>query len=155
MSFLSFVGSIFKPVTELVDDLHTSEEEKMKLRNELAKMQFDMQKKILDHETKLMVKQADIVKAEAQSKNWLTASWRPLLMLTFAALIVARWFGLTSNEITPELEIELFTIVKYGIGGYVGARSGEKIVTTIMDKKSDVAATASSVLSKAVKRVRK
>jgi len=155
MGIFNFIGSIFKPVTELVDDLHTSEEEKLKLRNELAKLQFDMQKQILEHETKLMVKQADIVKAEASSKNWLTSSWRPILMLTFASLIVARWFGLTSNEITPELEKELFTIVKYGIGGYIGARSGEKIVDKVMDKRQSIEKTTQSILSKATKRTRK
>ena len=32
--------------------------------------------------------QADIVKAEAQSEHWLTACWRPILMLTFGGLIV-------------------------------------------------------------------
>ena len=36
---------------------------------------------------------ADIVKTEAQSDSWLASSWRPILMLTFGALIVARWFG--------------------------------------------------------------
>ena len=155
MNLFGFLGNIFKPVTELVDDIHTSEEEKLKLRNELAKMQFDMQKKLLDHETKLMLRQSDIIKAEASSKNWITSAWRPILMLTFATLIVARWFGLTSDSISPEMELELFTIVKYGIGGYIGARSGEKIVDSIGEKAIEYRERSSAVLSKSTKRTRK
>ena len=41
----------------------------------------------------VFVAQADIVKTEAASNHWLAANWRPLLMLTFGGLIVARWFG--------------------------------------------------------------
>lgn len=37
--------------------------------------------------------QADAIKTEAVSEHWLSAVWRPLLMLTFGGLIVARWFG--------------------------------------------------------------
>ena len=33
MGLFDFIGSIFKPATKLVDDLHTSTEEKMKLKN--------------------------------------------------------------------------------------------------------------------------
>jgi hypothetical protein len=154
MGLFNFLGSIFKPVTELVDDLHTSEEEKLKLKNDLAKMQFDMQKKLLDHETKLMLKQADIVKAEASSKHWLTASWRPIVSLSFAAIIIARWFGLTSDSISMELELELFSILKVSLGGYIGARSGEKIVTTVMQNRNSVVDKADKLLGKSSKRTR-
>ena len=44
----------------------------------------------------VFVAQADIVKTEAASNHWLAANWRPLLMLTFGGLIVARWFGLAA-----------------------------------------------------------
>lgn len=75
--------------------------------------------------------QAEIVKAEAQSQNKLTSSWRPILMLTFAGLIVARWFGLTAPGITEAEYIKLWDIIHLGIGGYVVGRSGEKIAETV------------------------
>ena len=67
-----------------------------------------------------------IILAEA-SGNWLQRTWRPLLMLTFASLIVARWLGYTAPGITEALELKLFEIVQLGIGGYVLGRTAEKV----------------------------
>jgi hypothetical protein len=71
---------------------------------------------------------ADIVKTEAASENWLTSSWRPILMLTFGALIVARWFGWAAPGLSQEEYLKLWSIVELGLGGYVIGRSAEKIV---------------------------
>ena len=72
--------------------------------------------------------QAEIVKAEAQSEHWLAACWRPLLMLTFGGLIVARWLGWSAPNITEAEVLKLWSIVELGLGGYVIGRSVEKIV---------------------------
>lgn len=71
---------------------------------------------------------ADIVKTEAASENWLASSWRPILMLTFGALIVARWFGWAAPNLTEAEYLKLWSIVELGLGGYVIGRSAEKIV---------------------------
>jgi hypothetical protein len=76
---------------------------------------------------------ADIVKAEAQSSNWLASSWRPITMLTFVVLIVARWFGWAAPELAPEEYLKLWDIVQLGLGGYVIGRSAEKIVPAIAE----------------------
>lgn len=133
MGIFSFIGSIFKPAADLVDNLHTSEEEKLIIRNELAKMQFEMQSKVLEYETKLMESKASIISAEAKSGHFITSAWRPITMLCFTAIVVARWFGLTT-EISPELESELFSIIKIGLGGYIVGRSGEKIAKAVKEK---------------------
>lgn len=123
----NFIASIFKPAADLVDNLHTSDEERLKLRNEIQKMQFKMQEKVLDYETKLMETRGNIISAEAKSDHWLVACWRPITMLTFTGLIVARWMGWSAPNMTPELEEKLFSIIQVGLGGYVVGRSGEKI----------------------------
>lgn len=76
---------------------------------------------------------AEIVKAEAQSSNWLAASWRPITMMTFVALIVARWLGWSAPGISQDEILKLWDIVQLGLGGYVVGRSLEKIVPTIAD----------------------
>ncbi len=76
---------------------------------------------------------ADIVKAEAQGESWLQRSWRPILMLTFAALIVARWFGLAAPGLTEAEYLKLWSIVELGLGGYVIGRSAEKIAPAVAD----------------------
>lgn len=74
---------------------------------------------------------AEIVKAEAQSQHWLAASWRPITMLTFVALIVARWFGWAAPDLSEAEYLKLWSIVEFGLGGYVVGRSAEKIAPTI------------------------
>lgn len=74
--------------------------------------------------------QADIVKTEAASGNWLTAGWRPITMLVFTGLITARWFGWSAPNLDPTEYIKLWDIVQLGLGGYVIGRSGEKIAET-------------------------
>lgn len=75
---------------------------------------------------------AEIVKTEAGSSNWLTASWRPITMLTFVALICARIFGFTSTHVTDVEYMQLWDLVKLGLGGYVVGRSAEKILPGIV-----------------------
>lgn len=72
-----------------------------------------------------------IVRAEAASEHWLAASWRPITMLTFAALIVARWLGYSAPGISEAEVIKLWDIVELGLGGYVVGRSVEKVVPAI------------------------
>ena len=48
-------------------------------------------------------------------------------MVTFAALVVAHWFGLTAPNIPESVQNSLLNIVMVGVGGYVVGRSGEKI----------------------------
>lgn len=131
MGIFSFIASIFKPASELVDDLITSDEERIKLKNEIAKVQFEFQSKALEYETKLMESKASIIEAEAKSGHAITSMWRPIVMLCFTGIVVARWFGLTAENISPELESQLFSIIQLGLGGYIIGRSGEKIAKEI------------------------
>lgn len=75
-----------------------------------------------------LVGRAEIVKTEAASQHWLAASWRPITMLTFTALIVARWLGWSAPGITEAEVLKLWSIVELGLGGYVIGRSAEKII---------------------------
>jgi hypothetical protein len=76
---------------------------------------------------------AEIVKAEAASEHWLAANWRPILMLTFGGLIVARWFGFAAPELSEAEYLKLWDIVELGIGGYVIGRSAEKILPSVAE----------------------
>ena len=74
---------------------------------------------------------SNIITAEANSESWLARNWRPILMLTFGALIVARWFGWAAPNLSEAEYLKLWDIVQLGIGGYVLGRSGEKIIPAI------------------------
>lgn len=74
---------------------------------------------------------AEIVKTEAASDHWLAANWRPVLMLVFGGLIVARWFGWAAPNLSEAEYLKLWSIVEFGLGGYVVGRSVEKIAPSI------------------------
>ena len=73
------------------------------------------------------------VRAEARSEHWLASTWRPIVMLTFAALIVARWLGWSAPGLTEPEVLKLWSIVELGLGGYVIGRSVEKVVPPVAD----------------------
>ena len=73
----------------------------------------------------------EIVKTEAASSHWLAANWRPIIMLTFGALIVARWFGWSAPNLSEAEYLKLWSIVEFGLGGYVVGRSVEKIAPSV------------------------
>ena len=73
-----------------------------------------------------------IIVAESNG-NWLQRSWRPLMMLFFAGLVGARWFGYSAPSMSEAEVLELWSIVKIGIGGYTIGRSAEKIAPSIAD----------------------
>lgn len=71
-----------------------------------------------------------IITAEANG-SWIQRNWRPVMMLVFTALIVARWFGVTAPNLTEIEYRHLWDIVELGIGGYVIGRSVEKVVPSV------------------------
>ena len=98
---------------------------------EAAKAQQDMVMALLAQQSALNAAAGDIIKAEVQSEHWLAACWRPILMLTFGALIVARWLGWSAPGISEAEVLKLWDIVQLGLGGYVIGRSIEKVAPQI------------------------
>jgi len=132
---LSFISGLIKPVTALVDDLHTSDEERLAAKGVLLELQTGLMSQTLAYEQKLAESQASIIVAEATANSWLTRTWRPITMLTFVFLAVYSQF--TGTEIPQDM----WTVIKIGLGGYLGGRSVEKSVgaiTEVMKRKEQV-----------------
>jgi hypothetical protein len=133
------IGDLFKGIFDVVDSVHTSEEEKLNMKQQIFNAQAALYSKVLDFETRLSEAQAKIIEAEAQSENWLAANWRPLVMLIFTGLIVNKWTGLLTLlglppvYIEPEIEKELWMVIQIGLGGYVAGRSLEKIAPAVAE----------------------
>jgi hypothetical protein len=98
---------------------------------EKAKAEAEMLKVLLAKQSEIETAAAEIIKTEAASEHWLAANWRPVLMLTFGGLIVARWLGWAAPDLTEAEYIKLWDIVELGIGGYVIGRSAEKILPEV------------------------
>ena len=101
--------------------------------DELKRMELQtrLQEAVISKANEIEMAAADIVKAEAQSVHWLTANWRPLTMLTFVGLVVARWLGWTAEGMTEAEYLSIYDLIKIGLGGYVVGRSIEKVAPAI------------------------
>jgi len=131
MNLIELVAGIFKPAAELINDLHTSEEERLEQKAHLLEVQATVMQEALDYERGMLEAKAKIVHAEASSDHWLAANWRPIAMLTFLALAV----GDSMGWLVSPLRDEAWMLLQLGLGGYVVGRSGEKIVKTIKQSK--------------------
>ena len=133
MNILELISGIFKPFADLVDNVHTSTEEKLLLKNELAKINQELTGKILELEGKLVDAQSKVLTAETQGDSWLQKNWRPMTMVTFLVLVVSTWLGFSAPGLTEAMNLRLLDIVEIGLGGYVIGRSVEKVATSMKD----------------------
>ena len=131
MNVLNLIGQIFKPATELIDNLHTSEEEKLQQKSILLDLQTRFLTDALNYEQEQLKAKSAIIIAEAKSESWLARSWRPIVMLSFVVLIGAFWFGLTPETVSQESIDSMFLLVQIGLGGYVVGRSAEKTAGSV------------------------
>jgi hypothetical protein len=97
-----------------------------------AQAEAEVAKQLLASSAELERAAGEIVLAEARSEHFLAACWRPILMLTFGGLIVARWLGYSAPGISEAEVLKLWDIVQLGLGGYVIGRSAEKIAPQIV-----------------------
>jgi hypothetical protein len=98
-----------------------------------AKAEAEAQMMLMQRSADIEQAAADVVKTEAQSEHWLTATWRPIVMLTLTAMIVARWMGYSAPGISEAEALKLWSIVEIGLGGYVIGRSAEKIAPMVAE----------------------
>ncbi len=132
MGIFSFISNIFKPAVDLIDDLHTSEEEKLQLQGMLQKVENEFNSKVLDYESKLLESRSSIIRSESTGHSWLQRNWRPIVMLTFLFLVICDSFDLLAFRLAEEA----WTLLQIGLGGYVVGRSAEKIIPRLFKKKA-------------------
>lgn len=115
------LSSLVSAIGETVGRLTLPSREKKQLETELIET-------IIRHVGEMADKQTSIIRDEA-SGNWLQRSWRPLVMLTCAAIVIASTF--TSSPILDDTS-RFWNLLEIGIGGYIVGRGGERIAGTIL-----------------------
>jgi hypothetical protein len=116
------VKVLFKTIDKTIDN-----------KKEAEKIKQSIQQQLLSGQLKELEAQASIIIAESQG-SILQRNWRPLLMLIFAGLVVAHWFGFTASNIPESVQNSLLNIVLVGCSGYILGRSGEKIMDKFKKK---------------------
>lgn len=129
-AIMTLISSVFEPAAKLIDDIHTSEEERLDAKTRMLESQTNLTMKVLDYEAQIMQMQSNVILAEAQGKSWLQRNWRPITMITFLLLVLLDSFGLLPFRLAKEA----WTLLQLGLGGYVAGRSGEKIMSSMKSK---------------------
>lgn len=129
MNIFSLVSSIFKPAADLIDEMHTSEEERLVIKQKMFELQAKAFYEAEQYEKELLKAKAEIITAEAQGQSWMQRNWRPITMLTFLVLVVSDSFGLLAFRLADQA----WTLLQIGLGGYVVGRSVEKIAPKVTD----------------------
>ena len=136
MSILSFISGLFTPISKAIDKIPT-DEGKMALNNELARIQAEVQTKLIEYDTKILELQGDLIKAttdlakaEVSSESWFVRHYKPVIVFGLFTLIVLDTFNITSNRL-PELFIQVFSTA---FGVLTVAPTIGKISGAVMDK---------------------
>ena len=138
LPIFEFVSGLIKPVKDIIDEFHHSGEEKQQAQLALFKMEQAFSERLLDYHAKITELQSSIILAEIKGKAWMQRNWRPVLMLSFTAIIVNNyilvpWVNVLSATFgsdfqAPVLEFpgQFWTLLIAGVGGYIAARTVEK-----------------------------
>ena len=102
------IVNIAQAIGDLVGKFTLPAREKRELEAELTKLMMELEDRFVEE-------QAAVLREEAKG-NWLQRSWRPVLMLAFAAIILVGAF--------VELPIladssRFWDLLEIGIGGYI------------------------------------
>ena len=115
-------GELVKSVGGVIDNLHTSKEEKLAAEQKIQEL-------IKDYETQMEANITDRWKADMNSDSWLSKNVRPLVLIFLVVSTVLMIFidaGIISFNVeakwTDLLQLVLITV----IGAYFGGRSLEK-----------------------------
>ena len=121
---LKWISGLFKPAAELIDNMHTSAEEKGQLKNELASIQQQANEKFIELELAALEARKAVMIAESQSSNWYQAAWRPIASLTLVILVVAQC--MVNWIYNVPISTELFTFASTFLGITSAGRGIEK-----------------------------
>ena len=120
MSFAAAIPIVGKIIERVIPDPDKAAEAK----NQLVEL-------AVNGELDELAQRAGVINTEAKGESWLQRNWRPIVMLVFTGLIVARWLGWSAPDLSEAVELKLFSIVQIGIGGYIASRGIEKVADKI------------------------
>ena len=128
------VKGLIGSVGTIIDDLHTSDEEKAEAKQKLAALEAATILSLSEVGKTLVEAQRDAVVAEAKGESAIQRSWRPITMLVFVFIIFNNYvlvpYVTAFGGAVPTLEIPngMWALLNVGIGGYITSRGIEKVV---------------------------
>lgn len=141
------IGSILSGVKDIIGSFIVDPKAKLEATQKLFELETSFRIKQLEAEEAYVTQQANVVIAEAKSDSWIARNWRPITMLTFVSIIVWNYIIIgTIGAFVPTIHPvsvppDMWNLLKLGIGGYIGARTVEKVVDKVVATKESNASS--------------
>ena len=125
---LPIIGAVTKIVGSVLDVGKRFIADKTKL----AEFQNEVEKEVLSITETEIQRASDVIIAEAKGGSFLQRNWRPILMLSFTAIIINNYIlapyldAIFGTGIQLDIPPNMWTLLKIGVGGYIVGRSAEK-----------------------------
>jgi len=127
-------GFLRGPVFDIIDKLIPD-------RDLQARLKAELEQTALAQQSELAKAQRDIVLAEISADSWMTRQWRPCLMFVIMGFLVLYGLVLPLADLIAGAPVAfaprwadipdgMWNLLGLGVGGYIGGRSVEKLVTT-------------------------
>ena len=119
----NILAKLVGQASNIIDEVVTSKEEKLKLKNQLKKV-------ILDHEIEAQKNITERWKADANSDSFLSKNVRPMVLIFLVVSSVIMVFidaGWINFEISQSNQSLLTTSLTVTLGAYFGGRTFEKV----------------------------
>ena len=134
MDWINTIGSTLKGVFGLVDDLHTSPEEKASMKLELQKLFNQHERDVMANYQKEMASVKDVIVAELNQDDKYTKRARPTVLYLFIVIVMLNYCifpfvnNFTENPF-PQINLptEAWQMFQWIFGIYGVGRSFEKI----------------------------
>ena len=118
------VKNVVSAVGEVIDRLTLPAREKRQLELDLLQVLAEWERTRVEAQSAVLVEEA--------KGSWLQRSWRPLVMLVFAVIVLVGTF--TNLPILDDTS-RFWDLLEIGLGGYVVGRGGEKILQVFTRKR--------------------
>ena len=131
------ISGILGGVKDIISSFVVDPEKKLEATQKLAELETGFREKQMEAQSAFDAQQASVIIAEAKSDSWMARNWRPITMLTFVSIIVWNYVVVgTVGALQPSIHViviptDMWELLKLGIGGYIGARTVEKVADTI------------------------
>lgn len=130
--FSSSVGAVVDSVGNAIDKLVTSDEERLALKNELAKIQIEAQNKKDELNQKFEEQITARHNSDMSSDSWLSKNIRPLtlifILVMYSLLSISSGFHFEVTESYVELLGQWGMLI---MSFYFGGRTFEKVATIV------------------------
>jgi len=132
------LGGLFAIGNKILDilDKHIKDKQlKQQLALEIQKLYTQEALKL---QQQMMQSQANVIVSEATGHSWLQRNWRPITMLVFVFIIANNYVLVPYAHALFKFQLpvlnlpnDVWDIIKYGLTGYIGARSVEKVTSIV------------------------